>query len=343
MVMLVLGDAGDCRAGLALAAGAEQQHLVGRQVTELLLVQQAAGILQHAAGARGFDGVAHGAAGDHHLAAARPGGADGGGYAVEVRGKGGDGDAASGFADDPHNGFGNLRLGWRETFAQHIGRIAHQHVDAVGADGAEAFLVHARSQNRRAVDLPVAGMQHRALLRLDEKRRGFGNGVGDGNEFAGEGANREARPQGHDLHRHFFVEARFLQFQRQDLRGERRAVDRAFELRPQPGHRAQMIFMRMGEDEAVQVSLVAGDETHIRQYHVDARVGFLAELHAQIDHQPLPVVGWACAITIAVHADLAGAAQGQEDEVVAVAGFLFGVHRAICLMRSSSANCTSPE
>ena len=166
--------------------------------------------------------------------------------------------------------------------------------------------------------------------------------MGDGDEFKREGPQREAGADGHHLHRHLLVKASLLQLQRQDLRGEGRAIDGAFELRPEPGDGTQVIFMRMGEHDAVEARLFRGDEADVGKHHIDAGVRLLAELDAEIDHQPVPVIGGARAIAIAVHADLARAAQRQEDEFGWKVGSAPGVHVVFRLMASSSANVTSP-
>ena len=69
MRVLIFGDARDRGAGLPLASGAEKHHLVRRQIAKLLLVEQAPGIVQHAAGAGGLNCIAHGTAGYHHFPA----------------------------------------------------------------------------------------------------------------------------------------------------------------------------------------------------------------------------------------------------------------------------------
>ena len=113
----------------------------------------------------------------------------------------------------------------------------------------------------------------------------------DGDHLEAEGAKLELRADGHDLHRHLIVEARFLQLQRQYLRSKGRAVDGALKLRPQPGNGAEVILVGMGEHEAVQARFLGGDEAHVRQHHVDAGVRLLAKLHTEVDHQPVPVIG----------------------------------------------------
>jgi len=63
---------------------------------------------------------------------------------------------------------------------------------------------------------------------------------------------------------------------------------------------------------------VFGDETNVRHDHVNARIILVTELHAQIDHKPIARVGWPHAITIAIHANLAGATQGEKHQVFAL-------------------------
>src|SRR5438552_18060445 len=94
MRMLVLGDARNGSTWLALATGAEQHDLVRGQIAELFLVEEFAGTRKITAGSCRFDGVPHGTAGDHHLAARGARRLHGRGYAVDMGGEGGDRDAA---------------------------------------------------------------------------------------------------------------------------------------------------------------------------------------------------------------------------------------------------------
>jgi hypothetical protein len=56
------------------------------------------------------------------------------------------------------------------------------------------------------------------------------------------------------------------------------------------------------------------DEGDIRHDHVDTRRRFIAEGDAEIDHQPLAGV----AVEVEVHADLAGPAESEEQQLVAL-------------------------
>ena len=67
--MLVAGDAGKCRARLALTAGQQRHHLVARQVAVGLLVEERRRALEHAKFAGDVEDAAHGATDNDDVAA----------------------------------------------------------------------------------------------------------------------------------------------------------------------------------------------------------------------------------------------------------------------------------
>jgi hypothetical protein len=73
-----------------------------------------------------------------------------------------------------------------------------------------------------------------------------------------------------------------------------------------------MILVRMGEDEPDQVPHPLPDEGDVGHDDLDARRRFIAEGDAEIDHQPLAGM----AVEVEVHADLARAAEGEEQELI---------------------------
>ena len=92
--MVVIGDARQRRARLALAAGAQRQHLVGRKMAVKVGAAKILHAVEMAGLARHLHHALHGAA-DHHDFA--PGGAGGIGHRAQpgdVGGEGGHGDAA---------------------------------------------------------------------------------------------------------------------------------------------------------------------------------------------------------------------------------------------------------
>ena len=108
--MLVVGDARQRGARLALAAGAQQHHLVGLQVGEMLLVvileagRQIARLHGHA------DDAMHGPPRHHQLPAGSPGGIRHGPDARHVGGEDGDGDAPLGALDEARRASGPRRV-----------------------------------------------------------------------------------------------------------------------------------------------------------------------------------------------------------------------------------------
>src|SRR5258706_744979 len=77
-------------------------------------------------------------------------------------------------------------------------------------------------------------------------------------------------------------------------------------------HCADVILVRMRDHEPDQIGLALDDEGRIRHHDLDPRYRVVAEGHAEIDHQPLAGI----AVEVEVHADLAGAAERHEQQLV---------------------------
>ena len=77
-----------------------------------------------------------------------------------------------------------------------------------------------------------------------------------------------------------------------------------------------MVLVAVGQDDAEQVVAPLLDEGEIGEHQLDAGIGRVGEGHAEIDHDPLALA----AVEIDVHADLARAAEREEEQFVA------GVH-----------------
>jgi len=93
---------------------------------------------------------------------------------------------------------------------------------------------------------------------------------------------------------------------------ERRRVDRAFQPLPKIGQRTQVILMGVGQHNADQPVAARHDEGRIGHHHIVLGKGIVAEGDPDIDDQPGTIV----AVQGQVHADLAGAAQGQEQHLI---------------------------
>ena len=74
-----------------------------------------------------------------------------------------------------------------------------------------------------------------------------------------------------------------------------------------------MVLMAVGEDDAEQIGAMLLDEGEIGQDQLDARIIGIGEGQAEIDHHPFALA----AVEIDVHADLARAAEREEEEFFA--------------------------
>ena len=100
--------------------------------------------------------------------------------------------------------------------------------------------------------------------------------------------------------------------------GEGRRVDLDAEARPQLGKRADMILVRMGDDDADEILLHLLDEADVRHDEIDAGQVVAGEGDAEVDHQPLARLRRAIAVERAIHSDFAQAPEGREHELAVV-------------------------
>jgi hypothetical protein len=74
--------------------------------------------------------------------------------------------------------------------------------------------------------------------------------------------------------------------------------------------------MRVREQQPFQLPTPLGDERGIGHHYIGTRNAIAAERDSAIDHQPAMRAGRTVAVQIEIHADLAGAPQGQEKQLV---------------------------
>ena len=198
--MVVVGDPRQRRHRLALAAGAEDQHLVGAAARRASrgLDERVLGHVDVAEVARDVQVLAHRAADDGDLAPDSIGDVGRLLHAVDVRG------------EARRRGCGRVRCGmiWRNAsptrrseprHARPLGvrRVAEQQVDAAVAELGEPPDVGLEAVDRRVVELPVAGVDDAAGRRLDHDRDRVGDRVRHAHELEPERAElRPARPRG---------------------------------------------------------------------------------------------------------------------------------------------------
>ncbi len=98
---------------------------------------------------------------------------------------------------------------------------------------------------------------------------------------------------------------------------ESRREDAASQLRPKIGHGADMVLVRMGDDEAEQILPDPLDEAEIRQQQVDARQVRPREGQTAVHHDPFAPFRRPEAVKRGIHADFAQASERAEDEFFA--------------------------
>ena len=268
--MLVLGDAGERRARLALAAGAQRQHLVRRQITVAFDAAEILHVLEITGLARDLDHALHGAADNDHFAVGGAGGVGDCAQPPDMGGESRDRDAAPRGADQFGQRLRDICFRWRLALAHRIGGIADQRQHALVAERLELGRVGRTADDRRLVDLPVAGVNDGADGSADRKRVRFRNRMRDIDEIDLERPERHMTANRHDIDRNF-RHARLGRAPRLEQRGgERRRVERHFQLRPQIHDRAHVVLMGVGKDEAENVLALFDQERDVGQDQVDA-------------------------------------------------------------------------
>ena len=315
--MIVIGDARQRRARLALAAGAQRQHLVGRKMpieigaAEILHAVEIAGLARH------LHHALHRAPDHHHLAPGRLGGVRDRAQPRDVGGKGGHGDPALGGLHQFGDGLGDLGLRRRAPFPHRIGGIADQRQHAGIAEFAQPPLVGRHADDRRRIDFPVAGVQHGPDLGLDRQRMGFRNRMRDRNELDIERPELDPAARRHHRNRDFRRIALGGAFGLEQRRAEFGRIDRAFQFRPEVDDGAEMVLMGMGQHQADQIFAFLFQEADIGHDQIDAgQMLLVAKGNAEIDRQPAALMAVAEAVDRQVHADLADAAERRKGQFI---------------------------
>ena len=190
-LVLAAGDPHQGAARLALAAGAQEQRLVARHQLDLALVADRRDVLQVAAVARRIEHPAHRAADHEQLAA-------GGGPAII---------ADSMRATLEEKLVSTTRLGWPAISPVRLSRTSASEPEVPGEStlvlshkiastpslpsGFQRRLVGPLADQRRRVELPVAGMEQLAERRVEHQRVGVRDRMGHVDEAAAEAADLE--------------------------------------------------------------------------------------------------------------------------------------------------------
>ena len=160
------------------------------------------------------------------------------------------------FGDDFAQRWRPHRLPRADPLAQDIGRIADEREDAFVADLRQPLFIGRRAKARLGVDFPVAECSTVPSGRPDGERAAFGNRMRHGDEFDRKRPDRRPLPPcGTTLIGTSGAPGSARRLGAQKLGGETRGVKRAAKVRPEIGDGADMILMRMGDDEAEQILL----------------------------------------------------------------------------------------
>ena len=312
---------------LALGAGAHEHDLVVGVLVEVLHVDDdpARGVQEPEV--LGDLHIAHHRPADEHdLAAVRLGGFEDLLDAVDVGGEGGDDDPVGRRGDDGVEDRADLLLRGGEAGNLGVGRVSEEQVDTLFAEACEGAQVGDPAVERQLVHLEVAGVQHGARTGADEHGQGVGDRVVDGDEFQVEGPELVgfvlAHHAGDGLAQAVLLELRLHQRQ-----GQRRAEDGdVLAALEQVGHRADVVFVTVGEDQADDVVHPVVEVAEVRQDEVDAGLLLFGEEDTAVDDEQLAAVledGH-------VPADLAEAAEGDDAHRLGVClRWVAGIDRVV--------------
>ena len=197
------------------------------------------------------------------------------------------------------------------AFDQRIGRITDHGEDAFFAKPGEGAFIRGRADQWIGVKLPIARMQHQAIGRAQGQRLRFRDGMGHGDEAAIKGAKLHAPARRQFQQAHFMDHAGFTKLAAQHGKHEGSAIDGAAQLPPQMHHRADMVFMRMGDDQAKQSAAVFGKPGRVRHHDIGFRLIRPGKAKPAIHRQQ----GAITAIDIKVHSDLTRPAQRDKGKI----------------------------
>ena len=223
-------------------------------------------------------------------------------------------------ADEIDQRFAYRQFGTGLAGHQSVGGIADRCQDAFVAKFLQGVAVGGLADQGVGIEFPIAGMHHHTQRRADRQHIGLGDRMSDGDEFDVEGTELQFTMQRNRVDPHAFLQARLFQLACDQPRGERRRINRAAQGRPQVMNGADVIFMRVGGDDAEHILAPFGKEGNVGHDNVDARRHRLfPKQHTAIDHNPFALVGRPETIGVEIHADLARPAKREQDQLV-VAG-----------------------
>ena len=230
--------------------------------------------------------VHHAAARNGHLAAAFHRQINDLLHTVQVAGKGGnDNTALAGLDKQLAHALGHLLLGGGKAGALGVSGIAQQRQHAFFAVARKGIQIGHAACQRGVVHLKVAGLNHHARRAVDGKGHGIGNGVVYMNGLNGKAAQAE-----------FFVAANFDQLGRgqqamliqlvfDQADGQACGVHRHGALAQKIRQAADMVFVAVGDDHALDLFTVLLDKSEIGDHQINAVHILVGEDRAAVHQQ----------------------------------------------------------
>jgi hypothetical protein len=144
-----------------------------------------------------------------------------------------------------------------------VGAVGEERKHPLRAELREAVQIEMLAVDRRLIDLEIAGMDDRARRRRDRERDAVGHAVGDADEFNRERANRDAIARADRLQSIAGLDLVLLELRFDEGQRHLRPVDRPVEQRHHMRHGADVILVRVGEHERLDLVAPSLDERQI--------------------------------------------------------------------------------
>ena len=291
--MVAIGHPAQCRQRLALRAGRDDHDaLVGEVVDLARADEQPVGHLDVAQRAADADVLAHRASHQRDLAIERIGRVEDLLNAMDVGGEARHHDAPLTAREDLLQVGAHYRLRRREAVAIHVRGVPAQQQHALAAELGQARDVSRRPVDGRLVELVVPGDQHRAQVGAQGDGAGVGDRVGHVHELQRERPELEGLPRIDlvelDVAQLVLVELRARHRHRQRAAEDRREVAVA-ELAQDPGQRAQMVLVPVGDHDRLDVLGTFAHVGEVGQHEVDADHLGCGEAQPNVDDDDPPV------------------------------------------------------
>ena len=192
-----------------------------------------------------------------------------------------------------------------------IGAIADHSKYALRTEAGKSLLVGGAADQRIWIQLPIARVQQHAMPRSNGKRLRFRNGVGNVQEFEVKGAQSEAPTQRNGDNFGIGQQSGFSQLAPQNGGDEGTRVYRASQSGPEMGDSSDVILMSMGYHQAHQLFLSVRKPSRIRTHDLGLWMFRATKTDPAIDREH----GSVATVNIQIHADFAGAAEGDKGEI----------------------------